>query len=335
MPRGESPWERLQRYYAHYSWAVTALQLSKARIELYISKWGLENAFNLIAGHAANVVFGNSTPDRENAQLHGSIMSDTSGRGTKRAADAEAQSRTEWAKRRAWHYLMNKDGAPGGYPLPEPVSAPAPSYTPASLPRTTNSQERKYFDSSPSPILVVAKGNSTSLCNVAQGAGANQRIGRRIRVTSIGMHINLDLSSNETNGRASGRFFVILDTQNNSATAAADLAEYLYPSITGPPVETRHDQFRYLVNRQRFHTLHTEKFVLKATASKATEWGGDHKLFDFNKSFRPGEEIVIEYSGANGTGDEMTSNRLLFGIIRNDTLDGFYCTYVSRIRFTD
>jgi len=193
-----------------------------------------------------------------------------------------------------------------------------------------SSAEMKFFD-------VVVNGTATtvgqiqnagSFVNIASGVGESGRIGRKITVKKVLLHLTIILpeviNQNTPKNADSVRIIVYNDKQCNGATATVPLmletADYL--------------SFKNLENSPRFNFLYDKQHVLNlGTLSENT-----NDLFSSCaemaiKKIYMNCNIPVEYSGTTGVIAEIRSNNIgvmLIGL--NGTLD---VTGFCRIRYTD
>lgn len=187
------------------------------------------------------------------------------------------------------------------------------------------------------------------------GAGANQRIGRKITVKSILFDLNFWGNADAANYDKDPIIFklwFVMDKQANGTTLdASDIMTYV-PGLIGTDVGVQAPEMvtsfqPYIANRQRFSILKEYRGVFKPTVvSQRTSGAGggsvaDQKTYK-NIQFYKRCNIPIEYGGAAGTGDitEIKSNNIgaIFGFSKtNGTNHDAYATMYGyvRIRFQD
>ncbi len=189
--------------------------------------------------------------------------------------------------------------------------------------------ELKFHDVDIDDAIIATGGVITATVNVIpQGVTEIQRIGRKCTVKSIMWRGALSLPALELEGSPgdSERFRLILymDKQTNGATAAAlDILE-----VVGA------DTYRNLANVGRFDILLDQHMVLNyATLSHHADNSFSMAKVSRNFSFYKKCNVPLEFSGANGTIDELRSNN--FGVML--VSEGGSGAIVSsvRLRFSD
>ena len=166
--------------------------------------------------------------------------------------------------------------------------------------------ELKFLDTTVDDAIIAAGGVVTPTINVmVQGIAESERIGRKCTIRSIMWRGSLTLPEAETQGApgAAERFRLILyqDKQANGATAAGtDILE----AVTV-------DDYRNLVNVGRFNLLCDQHIVLNyLTTSHFAVNSFSNAEVHTNFSFFKKCNIPLEFSGVNGTIDEIRSNNL-------------------------
>ncbi len=189
--------------------------------------------------------------------------------------------------------------------------------------------ELKFLDTAVDDAIIASGGVITPTVNVvAQGVGESARVGRKCTLRSIMWRGALSLPEGELQGAPGPgeRFRLILyqDKQANGATAAAlDILE----TVTV-------DAYRNLANVGRFQILfdhHTtiSRLTLSHFAVNSFSFSGVQSNFNFFKKC----EIPIEFSGANGTIDEIRSNNIGLLVISDQGSGGLVSQI--RLRFSD
>lgn len=207
-------------------------------------------------------------------------------------------------------------------------------------------QELKYHDT----ILQLATGVDTGIYtsngttaeidNVAQGTGANERIGRKITVKSISGRIAFTvqdrnyIASTGVYNNVQFMLWLVLDKQCNGALAS--------PNDIFDPANT----FRCLRNMQysdRFQILNKWIIDMGVLSTSFAAGGttvpivvGGTKTIDIYKKVN----IPIEYSNSTGATTEIRSNHLFFvwgtnGFANNTVSDDSPIVGGIRIRYSD
>lgn len=180
--------------------------------------------------------------------------------------------------------------------------------------------ERKFKD------IVTFSGTSSTgariqqLCEIVQGTGEKERIGRKCTLKAIHWQGSVNLPSSAANTTDIVRIMVVQDTQANGAVFnPGDL-------LDGGDVFS----FRNLENSQRFRVLSDKRYTLNSTGAangNANENGAIQRYIKGNLKVN----IPLEYSGTTGVITELRSNNVtVFAISEQGvaTID-----LHSRIRF--
>ncbi len=185
-------------------------------------------------------------------------------------------------------------------------------------------QESKFHDGS-STFQAVSGGGvaSNSMLLIDQGAGESQRIGRKIKVTSLSVRFTLLLPNTATTTDTSDvvRLIIVQDKQcNGAATAWLDVFE-----------STGWDAYRNLANVGRFNILMDKRVTIMGSMSgngTTSRMGQASRTWNFHKKLN----IKVEYDAATGNIADLKSNNLQFLFqSRFGTVDVFER---RRIRFT-
>lgn len=189
--------------------------------------------------------------------------------------------------------------------------------------------ELKFHDFTLNDAVVAAGGVITATINVIpQGISEVQRIGRKCTVTNVHWRYNYSLPELDavvTPGPIDFlRVILYQDKQANGATAATtDILEAadIY-------------SFRNLANSGRFNILMDKVHPMSYTTLASDGAGvvssaGVTRWATFNKKC----SIPLEFSGADGTIDEIRSNNLGVLLICPTGTIGFFSKF--RLRFTD
>ncbi len=165
-------------------------------------------------------------------------------------------------------------------------------------------QEKKFHDGNGLFQTISTTGEiSTSMVLIAQGSGESQRIGRKIKLTSMSIRFTILLPNTATTTDTSDivRLIVVHDKQANGANAAwLDVFE-----------STGWDSYRNLANLGRFNVMLDKRITIHGSmsgngttsrmAQGSIHWGWHKKL-----------NMVIEYDSTAGAITEIKSNNLLF-----------------------
>ena len=191
--------------------------------------------------------------------------------------------------------------------------------------------ELKFLDVATDDAVVAAGAtiqNAGTQNLIVQGITENQRIGRKCTIRSIHWKYRVDLPEvgpvASPNTIDEVRVILYWDKQANKLTAAGtDVLETATPR-----------SFRNLANAGRFvillDKLHTLNWTtLASDAAGAYRQAEVVREFSFNKQCN----IPIEFSGADGTMDEITSNNIGVLLIGTNGAAGFLST--MRLRFSD
>jgi hypothetical protein len=187
--------------------------------------------------------------------------------------------------------------------------------------------------------------NTGQLCNVSQGTGPNQRIGRKITIKSISGQIGMQrlvdskglVPEQPQDGKwTSGQAFVwlVLDKQCNGTPAAvADIFTfgYTYQSI------------RNLQYSDRFQILAKWSWDMTAIyAYGQADAGNNFYINDITRTVDIYKKcnIPIEYSGSTGGLTEIRSNNIFLcwgtqGYVNNEQGDNTAFIGSIRIRYSD
>ncbi len=189
-----------------------------------------------------------------------------------------------------------------------------------------NRAEKKFHDLDFDDAVIAAGMNvSTAMLTIPEGNGEQERIGRAITITNIGIKYDISLPSTPSaaNTRDVVRFMVVQDKQCNGALPAAlDLLE-----------TADYQSFNNLANSRRFRVLMDRNYSLTCKAGSgrgATDtlsYGFDSVQDTFYKKCN----IQIEYdnSATDGTIGTIRSNNIFLVV---GTRQGL-ATFASKIRF--
>lgn len=147
---------------------------------------------------------------------------------------------------------------------------------------------------------------SVELCKIAQGAGDQQRIGRRVLCKQVEVTGRIFMNGADlVGGAALFHLYLVLDTQANGALPAVG------DVLTGSALA---EALPFLDNVQRFKIIKEWHIPL---ASQAIESGGSGAgLYNFSDvvkyiHWKKNVNIPLDYSGADGVIAQVRSNNLL------------------------
>lgn len=185
------------------------------------------------------------------------------------------------------------------------------------------------FDISGAIALLANTEEKTNICVVPQGNKEDERVGRKIRISSIAIKgiWQKEVASATTTTPLTIKWSIIQDTQTNGTT---------YPTLDRLQLNNI-TSFNNLANSQRFKTLKVGTLNLNQTGgvdTAATEnWGRLHRWFSCNLK----TDIVIEYdkSAIDGSVGTQRSNSIWFTVISDAIGTGSLNNAVCRIRYRD
>ncbi len=165
-------------------------------------------------------------------------------------------------------------------------------------------QESKFNDGNGNFVAVSTGGTqSTSMVLIAQGAGESQRIGRKIKVTSLSVRFSMNLGNSTAAANTSDiiRLIIVHDKQCNGTNAQwLDVFE-----------STGWDAYRNLANVGRFNVLLDKRLSLRASISgdgTTSRSGESNRTWNFHRKLN----IPVEYDAATANIADLKSNNLLF-----------------------
>lgn len=192
----------------------------------------------------------------------------------------------------------------------------------------TQSGELKFLDTN-SDDLVVAVGGAvnTGYNLVAQGVGENQRIGRKMTIKSLSMHINVTMPSEQDVADLSTgdviRLLVFVDKQANGAL----------PAVTDLLETAVYDSFYNLSNTGRFRFLADEIFIFnrQVASTDGTNTGSTPQMEQYIRRHYK-LNLPIEFSDTGGVIADVRTNNLAWLSISKNGIGGILTK--GRIRFT-
>lgn len=190
--------------------------------------------------------------------------------------------------------------------------------------------EVKFFDSA-FPTAGIPAGPASlidsTICNIVNGTGPTDRIGRRVKVVKVDYSFSV-VAAGLTMGLAADafRFDIWLDKQcNGAAPAPADL----YTAIAGIPGTA---QMVNVLNEKRFKRLYSK--VMSANSQNAAGAGNitTDVQYKFEGSIYP--KITLEFDASTGNITDLTSGNLF----TSWSCDNGLCTVIAvltRVHFVD
>lgn len=188
-------------------------------------------------------------------------------------------------------------------------------------------KELKFFDITEGPDIISVTGTMTNstLNNMVQGTGQQERIGRKcvIRSISVQWHANMPPVTDVSVTHDAISWYLVLDRQCNGAAAIP--GDILQSPLT-------FESFRDLENIQRFKVL--KRINIQLNVSGLGEDSGTMQLSFQAKTgrFHVNVNIPIYYSGVTNNINEIKSNNLLMMAISKH--GDIRIEYKARIRFT-
>ena len=186
----------------------------------------------------------------------------------------------------------------------------------------TQSREVKYIDGDITDALVATAGFiDATMCDIAQGVAAQQRVGRKCTITQIGVKFAIKLPSTTTATSTSDivRVMFVVDKQTNAAA----------PTVANILQAADLLSFNNLTNSQRFRTLMDRNYAINSSGGDST----DSNETQIHDTFFKKLNLPIEYAGTTGDIGEIRSNNIICLLISTDGLCAFDAKF--RLRFTD
>lgn len=166
----------------------------------------------------------------------------------------------------------------------------------------------------------------TLLNGLAPGTSASQRVGMKIAVRSIELHMHAT-STTGTGDEQVARLSIVLDRQPNGAAPSA-----ITDIITASSVSA----MRNLANRKRFKLLWDKRYPFGSTITNASTGTPTTRVMKLYMKFR--RPIIVDYnSGVAGTVADISTNSLYLltlGTVAPGNGD-VTATFYARIRYTD
>jgi len=192
------------------------------------------------------------------------------------------------------------------------------------------SGEAKFCDEIDDGTYVSDAWKIQSFVNIAQGSGANQRVGRSVTVCNF--HITGFLMGQQAYP-VYHRVVVLIDKQANGALpAAADV--FITTATVGSGGVGQMNAYRNLDNIHRFEVLYDKKFVVKPPIASMT----DPPATSFKISRK--KRIEVEWSGTSGADSTIRSNNLImmvytYGVTGAPSTAPQQLRHIMRVRYLD
>lgn len=227
--------------------------------------------------------------------------------------------------------LYSAPKASGGPQKKRRKTGPGYSRTSGYYGRFAQGRELKFLDVTINDGIIASGGtiqNSGTVNVISQGAGENQRIGRKATIKSIHWKYRVILAA--LNGGAAPqksdtiRMIFYLDKQCNGVTAQpTDILESA----------TTHS-FRNLANIGRFQILFDKTYAMNPLAIEVDAVGNNSSAVTKEGSWNKACNIPIEYNATDGTIGEIRSNNLRILVLsKKKTVCSLGSTL--RLRFED
>jgi len=205
-----------------------------------------------------------------------------------------------------------------------------PSAAQVAAARIANGSELKFHDIAADQAAAdLSAGvilNTSSINLIAQGVTEKTRVGRKCVIKSVNWRGQLSLSAGSTVGSSQTvRMMVVLDKQANGAA----------PTVTGVLETANYQSFNNLANKGRFRTLSDATYAMNVQAAAGDGTSNDSANVLQNFAFFKPCDISLEFTGAAGTIDELTSNNLFILMITGTAGSLIALDSQIRLRFTD
>ncbi len=188
----------------------------------------------------------------------------------------------------------------------------------------TTAKELKFHDVDQNDAEIAINGTilaGGTMNVIPQGLTGITRIGRRVIIKQIHWRYSIELDESVLVQHVSDVIRVMLyqDTQANGATA----------SVTDILASDDYQSWNNLNNKGRFLILHDKTYTMNSLAGAgngtANDWSNRFIVAEFHKKM----DLPIEFSGADGAIDKITSNNL--GVLLLSKV-GSTCIFDSKIR---
>lgn len=187
--------------------------------------------------------------------------------------------------------------------------------------------EYKFFDTDGGNAAINQTGTVTSLNLIEQGAGENQRIGRKCVIKSIHIRgaFSMQSTTSTTMGHQRVRCMVVLDTQANGQTTSR--ASIIDGNTGGSAI----DHWRNLSESNRYKVLMDKTWALNYTAATSTDFQEHIKTWKMNKKCNIPLEFGFPTAGITG----IRSNNIILLQFVDSTAPVVNSQWVARVRFSD
>lgn len=199
-------------------------------------------------------------------------------------------------------------------------------------------QETKFVDIN-GTLSASQNGTVLQLATIGQGTGQSERIGRKITLKSLGLHLDLnkgalhsasDPASVANHMGDRGRIMIVIDTQTNGAVfSPSDLLQPI-----GAPAAVDIDSFRNLDQASRFKVLYDKWHDINSTSMMNS--GGGYYTSSHKKTVNIYKKLAtpMEYDDTinDGTITTIRTNNIYLVWI-TDKPNALECQFACRIRF--
>ncbi len=168
--------------------------------------------------------------------------------------------------------------------------------------------------------------NTSTINIIPQNVTEKGRVGRKCTIKSVNWRGQLSLAAGSTIGSSqSVRLMVVLDKQANGAA----------PTVAGVLESANYQSFNNLANKGRFRTLMDRTYAMNVQAAGGNGTANDSANYLATVEFFKSVNIPLEFTGADGTIDEITSNNLFVFMITGTAGSLISLDSKIRLRFTD
>ncbi len=168
--------------------------------------------------------------------------------------------------------------------------------------------------------------NSSTINIIPQNVTEKGRVGRKCNIKSVNWRGQLSLAAGSTIGSSqSVRLMVVLDKQANGAA----------PTVAGVLESANYQSFNNLANKGRFRTLMDRTYAMNVQAAGGNGTSNDSANMLQTVEFFKAVNIPLEFTGADGTIDEITSNNLFILMITGTAGSLISLDSKVRLRFSD
>lgn len=196
--------------------------------------------------------------------------------------------------------------------------------------RAIQNGELKFHDVDLDDALVATGGTVTPTVNIiVQGIAENQRIGRKVTIRKIQWKYDIDLPAQSNAADITQgdivRVIMYIDKQTNGATA----------TVTNILESADYQAYRNLTNVGRFRIVldKTHSINRRVAFTDGTNTASTPEVVTGTFTLFTNSTIPIEYSGVNGTIDEISTNNIGVLLISREGTAGFESKI--RLRYSD